>query len=39
MKNKLPRLMDTSNVAAVKDCFARQEDCDNMVELRTAKET
>ena len=31
--------METSNVAAVKNCFAQNEDCDNIVDLRTAEGT
>ena len=38
VKNRLTRLMRTSNVAIVKNCFAQKEDCDIIVELRTAKE-
>ena len=30
--------MRTSNVAIVKNCFAQKEDCDIIVELRSAKE-
>ena len=39
MKNTLTRLMETSYVAVVKNCFARKEDCDKIAELRTAKRT
>ena len=38
-ENKLTRLMETSNVAVVKNCFAQKEDGDNIVELRTAERT
>ena len=39
MKNTLKRLMETSNVAVAKNCFVRKDDCDNIVESRTAKRT
>ena len=39
MKNTLTRLTETSNVAVVKNCFVWKEDCDNIVELQTAKRT